>query len=153
MRREIQLVRTIDIGYPEVRLGLRDRCWTVLDILGEPPRLRLSGRVGGTRLTREIAVTIDAFDDAGDECRVAFRNEAGARRRVSAHFVVTIDAVSLASRRTALFLRATYEPPLGPLGRALDGLGGHRLFTAALEELLERVSRRLAEPARYARPS
>jgi hypothetical protein len=53
-------------------------------------------------------------------------------------------------RGTALRLVGSYQPPLGLLGRVGDGLGGHRIVMASLNEFLAEVAALLtvaAEPS------
>jgi len=76
-----------------------------------------------------------------------------ARATIQSRFTVAIDAVPVSADRTALFLRVEYEPPLGLVGGALDGLGPHRLFAMALEDWFDEVAGRVIGAARYARPS
>jgi len=153
VHREIQLVRAVDTSYRSVRDGFLRETRDLLGIHGDPPTLTLSTGVGLTRVAREIAVSLEGFDEVGVECRAVFSGDTADHTEVGAHFTVAIDAVPVSADRTALFLRVEYEPPLGLVGGALDGLGPHRLFAMALEDWFDEVAGRVIGAAHYARPS
>ena len=54
---------------------------------------------------------------------------------------------------TELRLAGHYRPPLGGIGAYGDGLMGHRLARACLEDFLGRVSARVTSRALHAQPS
>jgi hypothetical protein len=58
-----------------------------------------------------------------------------------------LDAAWLGPGTTHLALTAQYEPPLGLLGQAADGILLHRVAELVAQRFLEEVARRLAEAA------
>ena len=145
MHREVQFVRAVGASYGDVRDVLRDRAQGVLGLAGEPPRLALVTGIGSTHIARDVAAVIEGFSEVGEECRLSFSGDTALHPDLSAHFAATVDAVPISDVRTAVFLRTGYEPPLGPIGGALDSLGLHRLFAQALEEWFDGFARRLGE--------
>jgi hypothetical protein len=56
------------------------------------------------------------------------------------HLEARLDAVPVAAERTALFLIATYKPPMGILGGAADAMVLHRFAEESLSNLLNGVA-------------
>lgn len=55
----------------------------------------------------------------------------------------TLTLLPLGSRETQLDFRATYDPPLGVVGDALDAVAGRRVAEASLRRFIEDVCARL----------
>ena len=61
------------------------------------------------------------------------------------HLEARLDAIPVSEGRTALFLIATYKPPLGVVGGAMNSLGLHRFAEDSLNDLFDRIAAALQE--------
>ncbi len=147
MKRDVQFVKAIDAPYESVRDKLRDRaCWA---ICGDPdvPVAHLEAHLGGSAITRDMAVEIVAFDEPAGTAAGAhllFRGDASRHPDLFPHLEARLDAVPISETRTALFLVSTYKPPMGVVGGAMDSLGLHRFAEEAIHSLFDEVAERLA---------
>ena len=148
-------------SYTEIGLPFGE----VRDTMARQPRLWLDGLAAaaeqdGRRLLVEVGLEVHGHDVS----RLAWLEvgEPVTTGRVSAlpfrllinggalfpELEGTIDAAWLGADRTHLALAAQYEPPLGPLGRAIDRTLLHRVAEAVARRFLDTFARRLAaQPA------
>ena len=57
----------------------------------------------------------------------------------------TLSVWALTATETQLAFSGTYEPPLGPLGRAMNALIGHRIAQASVHRFLKDVAEYLRQ--------
>jgi hypothetical protein len=56
-----------------------------------------------------------------------------------------LSVYALTATETQLDLEGDYQPPLGPLGRALDAAVGHRVAEASVHRFIEQIATHLRE--------
>ncbi|MCJ7726851.1 MAG: hypothetical protein MUP76_10765 [Acidimicrobiia bacterium] len=146
MKRDIQFLRTIEAPYREVRRRLRDDAAALLGDGGEPIRSSLVTRILNTEIAREVEIEIVAFDEPeGDAsgANLMFRADALRHSDLFPHLDARLEALPVAHGQTALFLTATYKPPLGVVGGAVNTLGLHRIARQSLRALFDTIAERL----------
>jgi len=147
MKRDIQFLRTIEVPYVRVRDQLRDHASSVLGDGGDPIRTALEARVRSTVVSREVEIEIVGFDEPAGSAAGAnliFRADALRHADLFPHLEARLEVLPAAEDRTALFLSATYKPPLGVVGGAANTLGLHRIAKQSLRSLFEDIADRLA---------
>ncbi len=143
MKRDLQFVRTIDAPYEGVRDRLRDDAPGLLGVGRDPIRATLSAGLRGTAITREVAIEVVGYDEpdtAAAGAHLMFRADDARRPGMFPHLEARLDAIPAAADRTALFLIATYKPPMGMLGGAADAALLHRVAARSLSGLFERIA-------------
>lgn len=147
MKRDVQFARAVDLPFARIRERLRDDAAGLFGSSGPPPIVTtLQARLGRRRVARAMIIEIVAFDEpngAASGTQLAFRGDASRRPGLFPHLEGRIDAAPIAAARTALFLTATYKPPLGLLGGAVDALLLRRFAEESLSRLLDDVVARL----------
>ena len=142
MKRDVQFVRAIDVPYAMVRDQIRDAPDSLFGGNAEPLVTPLTAHLRGTKVTREVTVEIVGFDEpdgAAAGAHLTFRADASKHPDLFPHLEARLDAAPVTDDRTALFLVATYKPPLGTVGGAIDALGLHRFAADSLEGLFDRI--------------
>lgn len=146
MRRDVQFVRAVDADYRTIRDRLATDPLGIIGADGDPPRMDLVVGVGATEIRREVLVAAGSLfepDDAATGCHLRFTTDASQHPDLFPHLEARIDVVPISPARTALFFIATYTPPLGVLGSAIDLLGLHRFAEDSMERLFGRIATRL----------
>jgi CBS domain-containing protein len=112
----------------------------------------LHAQIGPIDVTRDIAIEIGPMDDTPRTGQPMLRIPiAWHALRASYAFPVMQAELSiypLTSTDTQLELVGTYDPPLGPLGRAIDRAALHGLAEASVLRLLQQIARCLREALR-----
>ncbi|MBU1227825.1 MAG: hypothetical protein KJ698_11535 [Actinobacteria bacterium] len=142
MKRDIQFARTIETPYERVRDRLRDEAAALFGGAGPPLRTTLAARLRGTEISRDVTVEIIGYDEPHAEAvgaHLMFSADAALHGELFPHLEARIDAIPVADERTSLALIATYKPPLGVIGGAVDTLGLHHLAEHSLGDLFERI--------------
>jgi len=153
VKRDVQFVRALDAPYEAVRDALRDHPQRMLG--GRPVgegrvTTRVTAAVGNAEVSGEANIDIVGFDEpqgiaAGSY--LLFRGDATRRPDLFPHLEARLDVVPIDEERTALFLVATYKPPLGVVGGTADALGLYHLADDALNRLFAQVCERVAAEA------
>jgi hypothetical protein len=148
MKRDAQFVKAVDVPYPQVRDRLRDDPASVFHPGAAEGRIaaRLVAHLRGTAVARDIEIEIVAFDEPSGlaaGAHLMFRADASRHPDLFPHLEGRLDAVPVSATRTALFLIATYKPPLGVVGGAADALVLHRFAEESLSGLLDAIAGRL----------
>ena len=145
----MQFVRSLRVRYPAVRELLRDR---PTELLGgtrcgaEAVEVPLTALLRGTEVSRPVRIEVAGFDEpAGTKVgsHLLLRGEAARRPALFPHLECRIDAVPIGDDRTALFLVATYKPPLGVVGGLADALALYRFGESSLERWFQEVGDRI----------
>lgn len=147
MKRDIQFLRTIDVPYERVRDHLRDHAASVLGDGGDPIRASLMAQVSSTTVSREVEIEIVGFDEpegSAAGANLIFRADALRHADLFPHLEARLEVLPVAEDRTALFLSATYKPPLGVVGGAANTIGLHRVAGQSLRSLFDEIADRLA---------
>jgi len=153
--REIRTFDYVNQPYEQVRDALRGDAAGIF----RPATKDAEARTG--ELVSSLSVDVKGFE-IGKEISIRFgdlREEAGARRSRVAHVPIEwhardapglfptmkadLSVYPLSATETQIDLRGTYEPPLGPLGGAIDAIVGHRIAEAAVHRFTTVVAERL----------
>ena len=144
MKRDAQFVKAIDAPYERVRDRVRDHPASIFKpgATGDGIMARLVAHLRGTAVARDVEIEIVAFDEPSGVtagAHLMFRADASRHRDLFPHLEARLDVVPVSSERTALFLIATYKPPLGIVGGAADALVLHRFAEESLSGLLDSI--------------
>lgn len=148
-RRDVQFVRVIDAPYTKVRDRLRFDPATILgEGRADDGRITspLCATLRGQTVERELLLEVVAFDEPdglATGAHVVLRGDACHHPDLFPHLEARFDVVPVSDGRTALFFVATYTPPLGVVGAALDALALHRFAERSLHGLFARAGDRL----------
>lgn len=147
MKRDVQFVTAVDVPYDRVRDRLRDRPGSLLGPSnGGAIVTTLHARLGRRRVSRNMHIEVIAFDEPAGTvsgAHLLFRGDASRNPDLFPHLEARLDAVPIAAERTALFFSATYKPPLGLLGGAVDVAVLHRFAEESLSRFLDDIAVRL----------
>jgi hypothetical protein len=141
VKRDVRLIRTINAPYHRVRDLLRDDPEALFG-RGEPLETTLVAHFRNTEISREVTIEIMGFDEpegASAGAQLTFRADDARHADLFPHLEGRIDAAPVAGDRTALLLSATYKPPLGMVGGALDAVALHRVAEQSLGSFFERI--------------
>ena len=103
----------------------------------------LIAHLRGTEVSRDVVIEDITFDEPGgsaDGAHLMFSADASRHPDLFPHLEARLDAIPVSEGRTALFLIATYKPPLGIVGGAMNTLGLHRFAEDSLNDLFDRIA-------------
>ncbi len=147
MKRDVRFVTAVDVPYERVRDRLRDEPESLLGSAAEGAIVTtLHAHLGRRRVSRDMRIELVAFDEplgAASGAHLLFRADASRNPDLFPHLEARLDAVPIAAERTALLFSATYKPPLGLLGGAVDAAVLHRFAEESLSRFLDDVAVRL----------
>jgi len=153
VKRDVQFVRSLQARYSAVKAILRDRATEVLGGTrcdADAVEVSLTASVRGTDMSRPVRIEVTGFDEpagAATGAHLHLRGNAVRRPGLFPHLECRINAVPVAEDRTALFLVATYKPPLGMLGGLADALALYRFGESSLERWFHEVVDRIEADA------
>ena len=113
---------------------------------GPPHRYRTHLSVeapGRLEVVHEVDVEVVAVRSAPDQIEVTLRWSPTGGTALLPSFTGTLSGAPTTDARTHLSLSGSYGVPLGPVGRFGDGVVGKRLARNSLDDLLDRLARRL----------
>jgi hypothetical protein len=110
---------------------------------GEVLRLQIGPTWAGGRVTREVEATVGPARDRGAACVVPLAWKATGMAGLFPVLDGDLELAPLGSNRCRLTLSASYLPPLGDLGRALDRALLHRVAQSTVRSFLARVAANL----------
>jgi hypothetical protein len=113
---------------------------------GEKLLSELGFNVGKRRIARQITVEIDAPKATEGLMFLPIRWRSATEAGLFPTLEGVLEVASLGSARTQLGLSATYEPPLGLVGKIADRALFHRVAEVTVKDFLERIGARLARP-------
>lgn len=102
--------------------------------------------IGGIKVGAEIALSITGTDEETGEIhaermlRVGLEWEAAKAPRLFPLMRGQLAAYPLSGTETQLDFTGRYDPPLGPLGTALDAVVGHRIAEASVHRFVTDVA-------------
>lgn len=149
MKRDVQFARSLRVRYPLVRALLRDRPTALLGgtrCAAEAVEVPLTTLLRGTEVSRMVRIEVTGFDEPAGTAvgsHLLLRGDAARRRWLFPHLECRIDAVPISDDRTALFLVATYKPPLGVVGGLADALALYRFGESSLERWFQGIGDRI----------
>ena len=107
--------------------------------------------IGGIELGAEIAITVQSIEEKKGahewerRTRIGLEWEAAKNPRLFPEMHGMLDVYALTERETQLDFGGAYEPPLGPLGGAIDARVGHRIAEASIHRFVTDVAKYLRE--------
>lgn len=149
MKRDVQFVRALDAPYELVRDAVRADPQRMLG--GRPigegrVEVPLTATLRGREVSRSVNLDVVAFEEpegASAGSYLLMRADAVRRPDLFPHLEARLNVVPIDDDRTALFLVATYKPPLGIVGGAADALAMHRLAEESLNRLFDGIADRI----------
>lgn len=115
---------------------------------GERVALRLTPLLGLPRLGKSISVDLAEPYEREDRLVVPMHWWAPGATRLFPHLDGDLEFAPLGAKTSQITLMASYDPPLGVVGRRADVLLLHRVAEASVRSFLVRVARNLERPAR-----
>ena len=109
------------------------------EVDGEELRLQIGPTWAGGRVTREVEVTLGPERERGEACVVPLVWKTTGLAGMFPALNGDLELAPLGSRCCRLTLAATYLPPFGDLGRALDRALLHRVAQSTVRSFLARV--------------
>ena len=153
MSREIRSFDYVNHPYDLVRAELRSNAAGVLRSAtsaashrAEAVAAGLRVQVAGLEVSTAIDVTIgDATEGEGGPggtrmLQIPIRWKAAERPGLFPRMSAKLAVYPLTSTETQLDFHGEYEPPLGPLGSAIDAAIGHRIAEASVHRFLREVA-------------
>jgi hypothetical protein len=151
--REIRSFDYVNHPYEKVRDLLRKDALAVFRAATRAASTRahdvaaaLRVQVAGLELGREIVIAVESSEErhnpalATTVLRQTLRWEAAKSPRLFPLMHAELSVYALTATETQLDLLGNYEVPLGPLGKALDAVVGHRLAEASVHQFLADVA-------------
>ncbi|NIP61138.1 MAG: hypothetical protein GWM92_21935 [Gemmatimonadetes bacterium] len=108
-------------------------------------------RIGGIDVAKEIEISVDRVEDvergptSGPATRIHLSWEAAEKPGLFPFMHAILSVYPLTSTETQLDFSGRYEPPLGPLGKAIDAALGHRIAEASVHRFVRDVAHHLRE--------
>ena len=107
---------------------------------GDVLRLQVGPTWAGRLGTREVEVTVGPTRDRGSACVVPLAWKATGLAGLFPVLDGDLEIAPLGSNRSRLTLSASYLPPFGDIGRALDRALLHRVAQSTVRSFLTRVA-------------
>ena len=130
--------------------GIFSRATSVASERAQKVASGLRVNVAGIEIGKEIQIEVSGSSDTehpssgfARETRIELQWSAVGRPGLFPTMKAVLALYPLSSTETQLDLAGTYEPPLGPLGAALDALVGHRVAEASVHQFIVDVAERL----------
>lgn len=106
-------------------------------------------RVAGIEVGKEVEISVDRIEDVerspttGPATRIHLSWEAAEQTRLFPLMHAILSLYPLTSTETQLDFSGRYDPPLGPVGKAIDAAVGHRIADASVHRFLRDVAHHL----------
>lgn len=156
-QREIRAFDYVNQPYERVRGALEAQAATLLQRATKLAGTRsgelvaaLSVDIGGFELSKDVSISIGEIREVQSGSSkhsrtlcVPLQWQALDKPTLFPVMRAELLVYALSSTETQVELRGSYEPPLGPLGGALDAVAGHRVAEAAVHRFVVAVVERL----------
>jgi hypothetical protein len=102
--------------------------------------------LGGIALQADIKIEVKNIEEkepeamSGPVTRIQLEWEAATLPRLFPFMHGNLDIYPLTSTETQLDFSGVYEPPLGPLGKAMNAIAGHRIAEVSVHRFIEDVA-------------
>ncbi len=157
--REVRAFDYVNQPYERVREALRDNA---LEIFRNATRAAASRaravasglhvNIGGLEIGAEIDIKLNGIEQGGpiagiggESTRLRLEWEAAKAPRLFPLMKGDLSIYALTATETQLDFSGLYEPPLGPLGSAIDALAGHRIAEASVHRFVTDIAAYLRE--------
>jgi len=114
--------------------------------------VRVGFHAAAARISKQVELTVGMPEAQGDWLVVPVAWQATGPDQLFPVLDGRLTVQPVGPHSATIWLGATYQPPLGGLGRELDDLAMHRVATATIQDFVRGVAARLAELA-AARPA
>lgn len=133
--------------------GIIQRATTIASERAKDLGGKLHAHLGPIDVTAEIVLELGPMDDTAmpsgrEALRIPIKWQAKRASRVFPVMQAELMVYPLTPTETQLELAGSYEPPLGPLGRALDGALLHRIAEASVLQFIQEIARYMREDLR-----
>lgn len=158
MRPEVRSFDYINHPYERVRDALREDASDIFRAATTAATSRASSvaselrvSLGAIEVTAEIDIAIHEIEDlaqtqgASRGTRIRLEWRGAQRPGLFPLMHADLSIYPLTSTETQLDFEGTYQPPLGPLGRAIDALVGHRIAEASVHRFVADVAQHLRD--------
>lgn len=109
--------------------------------------VRVGFRAAAAGFSKQVELTIGEPETPGDWLVMPVAWRATGPRQLFPELEGKLTVQPLGPHSSILWIGATYQPPLGAIGREMDEVALHNLATATIEDFVERVAGRLAQLA------
>ena len=153
MSRDVRAFDYVNHSYDRVREALLTHADEILRSATQAAESRahdvaagLRVNIAGLEIGAEIAIAIAEIDEDQGTLRSERRTrmsvawEAAQNPRLFPEMKGTLSVYPLTSKETQLDFAGTYEPPLGPLGSAIDAAVGHRIAESSIHRFVTDVA-------------
>jgi hypothetical protein len=146
---------SVHVGRPAGELGRELRQWPprwLPETIGDPTGERsFEARVGfsaaGARIGKKVELTVGAPSEEGDWVVIPLAWQATGPTGMFPVLDARLRVEPIGPGASRLSLAGTYQPPLGALGREIDGAVLHGVAEATLRDFVEGVAGRLSRRA------
>lgn len=151
--REIRAFDYVNRPYDQVRDALRSDALEIVRSATQAAASRahtvaagLHVNIAGIKIGTEIDISISGIEEdtgethAANALRVQLEWEAAKAARLFPLMRGQLAAYPLSGTETQLDFTGRYDPPLGPLGTALDAMVGHRIAEASVHRFITDVA-------------
>ena len=158
---KIRTYQYVNRSYDRVRASLKEKGESLFQAATRAATARtdalastLKVSIQGFELGVDVHLKVyDVHDDQtpathAPATRVRLRWEAARATALFPQMEATLSAWPLSAEETQLEIEGTYHPPMGVVGKALDGLLFHRLAEASVHRFLEDVVEQLRKDLR-----
>ncbi len=133
--------------------GVIQRATTVASERARELGGKLHAHVGPIDVTADIAIEIGPMDETSlasgrPALRIPLAWKAARTPRAFPVMQAELTLYPLTSTETQLELAGTYEPPLGPIGKAIDSAVLHKLAEASVLQFVQEIARYLRDTLR-----
>ena len=154
--REIRSFDYVNHPYEKVRDALRADALEVFRSATRAAASRarsvasaLRVNIGGIEVATEIDISIKGVEEAatrrGTATRILLEWQAAQRANLFPLMSAQLAVYPLTSMETQLDFSGRYEPPLGPLGTAIDAVAGRRIAEASVHRFVADVAQHLRD--------
>jgi hypothetical protein len=150
---EIRCYDYVNQSYPKVRDTLRRDALDVFRAATKAAASRakavaaeLHVDLGGIAVKADIKISIKGIEErigdatSGPSTRLLLEWEAVTAPDLFPFMKAELSIYPLTSTETQLDFAGLYEPPLGPLGRAINAVAGHRIAEASVHRFIDEVA-------------
>lgn len=150
--REIRSYDYVNHPYEQVRDALRADSLKVFQSATKSAASRarsvaseLRASIGPVEVAAEISISVKPMEETASEARLQLEWESASMPHLFPFMQAELAIYPLTGRETQLDFHGLYEPPLGPVGKVLNAVAGHRIAEAAVHQFVSDVAGYLRE--------
>ena len=147
MRYDVHLDRPVDRVRSELQEAPERWLPSVAGQLGPRRFLTRVGFATAPRISKQVELTVGEAEAPGQWLVIPVSWRATGPSQLFPRLDGKLTVQPLGPQSSILWLGATYQPPLGGLGREIDDLVMHGVARATIEDFVEGIAARLSELA------